>query len=318
MTTVRSGPYRTAVQLGVLAVLFGGAFPFARLGVGAGGNPFTLITVDFAIAVVVMLAVSLLTRSPHPTARDLATSMGVGALLIGGINLPLFWGVQYATGGAAAIVYALSPMLSVLFGLALGKRAGLTLGQSLAMGLGLLGVVVLVLTSAGTGVLTSVWAIVAFGVGATCQGTGSVVAARLKPAGETQWGLTFEFAGGGVASALVMGSLTPTIALPDSLAVLASILFVSLGTLVAGYVIFHDLVHRAGPVRANLVTYLNPIVAIAIGVAAFSEPFEPLELAGLVLILIALVLLQRPSRRPSVAPRAAPRESADPSSQSNA
>jgi len=288
--------------LGLLGVLFGASFPFARLGVGAGANPFLLISLDLGLAAATMAFLSWATHDRRPAARELASSVGVGALLIGGINLTLFWGVQYASGGAAAIVYATAPLVSILAGLLLGNRAGLSLRESAALGLGLLGVVVLVLTSAGTGVLTDSWAIVAFGVGAACQGTGAVVLARIKPNGESRWGLTFEFLGAAFVAVTIAVLFSPHATLPAVPAVFESILFLVPGTLVGGYLIYHELVRRSGPVRANLVTYLNPVVALAIGLVVFREPFQPFELVGLAVILVALLLLQFPIRRPTGRP----------------
>ena len=293
----RGGP-RDLALLGVLSLLFGASFPFARLGVAAGANPFALISIDLGLAAGTMAMVSWVTRDRWPETRELVTSIGVGALLIGGINLTLFWGVQYASGGAAAIVYATSPLVSILAGRVLGNRVGLSSRQSTALGLGLLGVVVLVLTSTGTGVLTDPWAIAAFGLGATCQGTGAVLLSHIKPNGESRWGLTFEFLGAAVLAVGFAALLAPHATISAIPAVVESMLFIVFGTLVGGYLIFHELVRRSGPVRANLVTYLNPVVALAIGVAVFREPFQPFELVGLAIILVALLLLQTPIRRP--------------------
>lgn len=293
---------RSLALLGLLGVLFGASFPFARLGVAAGANPFILISLDLGLAAGTMAILSWITHDRRPAARELAKSVGIGALLIGGINLSLFWGIQYASGGAAAIVYATAPLVSILAGLILGNRAGLSMRESAALGLGLLGVVVLVLTSAGTGVLTDSWAIVSFGVGAACQGTGAVVLARVKPNGESRWGLTFEFLGAAVVAVGIAALFAPHTTLPAVPAVAESIVFLVFGTLVGGYLIYHELVRRSGPVRANLVTYLNPIVALAIGLAVFREPFQPFELVGLTVILVALLLLQIPIRRPTGRP----------------
>lgn len=299
--STQGGP-RNLALLGLLGLLFGASFPFARLGVQAGANPFILISLDLALAAGTMAILSSTTHGVWPTGRELATSVGIGALLIGGINLPLFWGVQYASGGAAAIVYATAPLVSILAGMILGNRLGLSVRQSAALGLGLLGVVVLVLTSAGTGVLTDSWAIAAFGAGAVCQGTGAVLLARVKPNGESRWGLTFEFLGAAVVAVGFASFLAPHATLPAVPAVFVSIAFLGFGSLVGGYLIFHDLVRRWGPVRANLVTYLNPVVALVIGVAAFREPFQAFELIGLAIILVALLLLQVPIRRPTPRP----------------
>jgi probable blue pigment (indigoidine) exporter len=290
-------------RLVLLGVIWGATFPIARLGVATGADPFLLVTVAFAIAAVVTAPLAAATRTPFPSGRRLLESSGAGALLIGGINLPLFWGERYATGGAASVVYACAPLVSVACVALAGSGERIGRRAALALGLGLAGVLVLALASGGAAV-TSVWGLVAFGVGATCQGSGAVVLGRLRPSGERLWGETFQFVGGGAASLVVLAVVAPhaTIALNPS--VVASVLYVGVASMAAGYAIFFDLIHRHGAVAANEVTYLNPVVALALGVFAFGEPFAPEEVAGLALILVALVLLNAPRPRAEAKPRA--------------
>lgn len=296
MVESSAGSRVTVLLLLGLGVVWGATFPVARLGLDAGADPFVLVSVDLALATAVMVVLSFVRRSARPSAHELGSSALVGILLIGGINLPLFWGEQYATGGAAAIVYATAPLVSVVTARLVGRRWRLGAAKSGALALGLLGVVVLTLTSAGTQVLTSDWAVGAFALGALCQGTGAVLFERLKPHGESSWGLAFEFLGGMTAALVTLPFLVRHVALPFTAPVVFSALFLALGTLVLGYSIFFELVRRAGPVRANTVTYLNPLVALAVGVLAFGESFQVFELAGLAIVLVALWLLERPPR----------------------
>jgi drug/metabolite transporter (DMT)-like permease len=295
VTESKRGDPIALLLLVVLGVIWGATFPVARLGIGAGANPFVLVTVDLLLATATLAVVSAATRAVRPARRELGISAAIGALLIGGINLPLFWGEQFATGGAAAIVYATSPLVSIVVASALGTRLGLTWLQRGALAVGLLGVIVLALTSIGTNVLTNGWAIAAFALGAVCQGTGTVLFARMKPSGESRWGLTFELLGATAAALVALPFAARTLSLPLSPSVLVSIVFVGFGTLALGYLLFFELVRRAGPVRANVVTFLNPIVALAVGVFVFGEAFQYFELAGLGIVLVALGMIEGPA-----------------------
>lgn len=51
------------------------------------------------------------------------------------------------------------------------------------------------------------------------------------------------------------------------------------------FVLFFQLIAEVGPVRASVVTYVNPAVAVLAGVALLGEPFTKWIAAGLVLIL---------------------------------
>ncbi|MGD0250212.1 MAG: DMT family transporter [Thermoplasmata archaeon] len=295
MANSKRGDPVALLILAVLGGIWGATFPVAKLGIGAGANPFLLVTVDLLLATITLAAISTLTRAVRPNRRELGISAAIGALLIGGINLPLFWGEQFATGGAAAIVYATSPLVSIVAAWALGARLGLTWLQRGALAVGLLGVIVLALTSIGTNVLSNGWAIAAFALGAVCQGTGTVLFARMKPVGESRWGLTFELLGASGAALVALPVAARSLSLPTTTPVLISIVFVGFGTLALGYLLFFELVRRAGPVRANVVTFLNPIVALAVGVFVFGEAFQTFELAGLGIVLVALGMIEGPS-----------------------
>jgi probable blue pigment (indigoidine) exporter len=288
-------------MLVVLGVLWGATFPVARLGVDAGADPFLLVTIAFGIAAVVSAPVAAARRSPFPSGRALAESAGVGALLIAGINLPLFWGERFATGGVASIVYATAPMVSIAFValLGTGERVGARGGFALLLGLG--GVAFLAFASGGAAV-RSPWGLVAFGVGALCQGAGAVTLGKLRPQGEGAWGETFQFVGGGGVSLAVLALAAPTLSIRWSLPVVVSVVYVGVASLAVGYALFFELVRRHGAVGANQVTFLNPVVALVVGVVVLAEPFAPEEGAGLALILLALALLHLPRRRPQPTP----------------
>ena len=280
----------------VLGIIWGATFPVARLGVAAGANPFLLVTLDMFLAAALMAALAVGRGAARPDDRSLLESVGLGALLIGGINLTLFWGEQFVTGGAASIVYATSPFISLFSALALGASPRGRAVPLVAPLVGLAGVVALAFTSSGTGVVTDPLGLAAFALGALCQGVGATLVGRARPHGEGTWGLSFQFLGAGLVALVLLPLIGKSYSLPLGPATVGSILFLALLTLVSGYTIFYRLIRRVGPVRANVVTFLNPVFALVLGVAVFGESFQPYESLGLALVLVALVLLQRPAR----------------------
>ena len=52
-----------------------------------------------------------------------------------------------------------------------------------------------------------------------------------------------------------------------------------------GLVVFFQLIAEAGPGRASVITYVNPLVAVLLGVVVLDEHLGPMSVAGLVLIL---------------------------------
>jgi drug/metabolite transporter (DMT)-like permease len=73
-------------------------------------------------------------------------------------------------------------------------------------------------------------------------------------------------------------------------------------------VLFFALIDEVGPVRATVITYVNPAVAVALGVALLHERFTAGIAVGFVLILAGSVLATRrsPTRPAQASPEPEP------------
>ena len=96
-------------------------------------------------------------------------------------------------------------------------------------------------------------------------------------------------------------------------AVLVSVLVLGAVCTALAFLIFFELIAEIGPVRATVVAYVNPAVAVALGVLLLGEPFTPATAAGFVLILGGSYLATRAGRGRAMPIRRAPAPS--PSSQ---
>jgi drug/metabolite transporter (DMT)-like permease len=68
------------------------------------------------------------------------------------------------------------------------------------------------------------------------------------------------------------------------------------------FLLFFALIAEVGPVRATVITYVNPAVALALGVVLLGEPLTIGAVVGFVLILAGLFLATRRAKRSSAAP----------------
>jgi drug/metabolite transporter (DMT)-like permease len=64
----------------------------------------------------------------------------------------------------------------------------------------------------------------------------------------------------------------------------------------AAFLLFFALIAEVGPVRATVITYINPAVAVALGVALLGEPFTVGVGVGFALVLAGSVLATRRTR----------------------
>jgi drug/metabolite transporter (DMT)-like permease len=113
---------------------------------------------------------------------------------------------------------------------------------------------------------------------------------------------------GVIASSLALTALVyapiAALQLPGSLPsgrVIASIATLALVCTALAFVLFFELVAEGGPVRGNLITYVNPAVAAILGVLVLDERFTVGMGVGFVLVLTGSVAAAGRTRQPVVA-----------------
>jgi len=91
---------------------------------------------------------------------------------------------------------------------------------------------------------------------------------------------------------------------PLSQETLGAVLVLSLVCTGLASVLYFSLVREVGPSRTTIVTYVNPLVAVLLGVAVLGEPFTLGIAVGMPLVLLGSALATAPSRR--TAPQSPP------------
>jgi drug/metabolite transporter (DMT)-like permease len=92
-----------------------------------------------------------------------------------------------------------------------------------------------------------------------------------------------------------------------SAGVLAAVATLGVVCTALAFLIFFALIAEVGPVRATIITYFNPAVALALGVLLLKEPFTVGAVVGFGLILLGSFLATRRGRPVREAPAAAVR-----------
>ena len=293
---------RTLLLLIVVGLIWGSAYPVIRFGIVSGATPITFAAVRYAFSAAAMAVLAILLAVRRPSARSLGTSALLGIPVVGVYGLLLYVGEGTTSGGLASILIATTPLLTALF--ALPALPGERLPRLGYVGLvvGFVGAFVLVVPPPGIRLASSVWGPVEVVGAAISFAAGSVVLRRIRPEGETLWGVSVQFLTAAAVLGITLPLLEPRAGLPLTGSVLLSLAYLVALPSVAGYALYFYLHHRVGPGRANVVAYVNPIAALTIGILVFAEPFRWWELAGFGLVLIGLTLLTRAKRPPEPAP----------------
>jgi drug/metabolite transporter (DMT)-like permease len=81
--------------------------------------------------------------------------------------------------------------------------------------------------------------------------------------------------------------------------VLGAILILTLVCTALGFLLFYALIAEVGPVRATVITYINPAVAVTLGVLLLHERFTLGIAVGFALVLTGSVLATGKARQPA-------------------
>ncbi len=278
----------------LLGILWGTAFPVIRAGLVAGAPPLYFAAARYVLTALALVFLAVVARSDRPRLGDLVpTALFGGLFMIGLYGGLLYLGEESTSGGLAAVLTASAPLASAVFGYRLlpGERfgrwglSGLLVGF---VGVGILVLPQLALPSATgfVGPALVVAAVLAFALGSVLLRHTSRVTPGL-------WTLALQFAvAGGFVGALGLLTREP-MGLGSGGAVLPALGFLVVFPGILGYSLYFHLHHTAGPARANIVGYVNPVTGLLVGLLIFGEVVTGVEVGGLVLIATGLFLLQR-------------------------
>ena len=255
--------------------------------------PFLMNALRFTSAGIFLYTLLRLRGIAPPTRRQVCNAAGVGVLLVCGSNgLVTFAEYHGAPSGMAAMALATVSLWAGLWSGLLG--AWPSRRSWLGIGLGLVGVVVLSTTD---GLLTKPLSMLVFAA-PICWSWGSVIAKRLNlPA--PLMATAIEMLAGGLLSiiiGLLLGERLIQIPSPSAIAAVAYLTL--FGSLIA-YVAYNDLLQRTSPLIATSFSYVNPLIAVLLGVLVAGEPLGWRELIALPLILIGLGVVASATMLPS-------------------
>ena len=289
-------PQITPASWGMVATLglvWGATFLFIELAL-TGITPFWLAAGRIGFACLLTCAVWQWRGGRMFLTEDRAW----GALVISGVlnsAIPfmlLSWGQQLVTSGFAGVSMASVALIVLILAHLFVPGERITLRRLIGLMIGFLGVVVLLggQVFASTGDPLEPYGRLACLGAAACYASSSVIVRNLPPI--DPFGLA--------AGSLLFGSLLvipmafavegpPPMPAPDIL-----ILVAVLGLIpTAGANLLRILVIRsAGPVFMSLVNYQVPLWSVVLGILILNEPFKPLLLVAMALILCGMFVSQ--------------------------
>ncbi len=278
------------IRLAVLSLLWSVSFILVEVALEEAG-PFTIVwaRVGFAAAALLIYCAVMGMRVAM-TPRLLLTFAAMGlisnAIPFGLITL----GQTQITGSLAGILNATAPLFTVVVAHLWGRSERATPAKIAGVLIGLLGVAMLIgVESAGGGTM-ALWGQLAILGASLSYAFAAIFGKRLT-------GLPPEAAAAGMlcAATLFIAPVALTLEAPlaalPSMGTIAALLVLSLASTAFAYILYFRLLASAGATNTMLVTFLIPASAVLMGVMFLGEPFELHHLAGLIIILIGLAVV---------------------------
>lgn len=286
--------YSIFIQFMLMALVWGGSFLFMKVALDGVSFGQVLWSREILGAITLGLIV-LIGRHKLPREPVVWAHFVVIALLNSVIPHGLFaWSQLHISSGLAGIYNSATPIATAILAVSLYRVERLNASQFFGIVLGIVGVVVIIAPWQIENFGGSFWGQVACLVAASCYGFAigylrKFISHRPIP------GVTVAFMTIGI-SAVIMLLLTPVVAIgPVNLTwqvVGSLVLLGALGTGISYYWNINVL-RSWGPTAVSTVTYVIPVVAVALGVIVLGESLHWYEPVGAAIVLVGILFTQQ-------------------------
>jgi drug/metabolite transporter (DMT)-like permease len=260
-------------------------------------SPSTLVLARTALAAALLLPIAVVRRELRVLIPSWAPLLAFAAIEIAIPWVLLGVAEQHVSSSLTGLLIAAVPLVGAVIALSTpdGERLGARNAVGLALGMvGVAAIVGLEMDGTGAGPLAAIGAV------AVCYAVGPALLKR-HLAGLPALGV--------IAASLGLTALAyvpiAAFSLPDetpSASVVWSVIALAVVCTAVAFVLFFALIAETGPVRATVITYVNPAVAAALGVLVLDEHLSLAMAVGFGLVLAGSVLATgrasgRPQRR---------------------
>lgn len=256
--------------------------------------PFFQMGTRFLAAGIVLMAWMLWRGARLPSLREWRNALVVGTLMLGGGMGLTASAEQHIGSGLIAAFIAVVPMMVCGWGLLFGQRPSRLELAGMVVGLG--GVLLLVRGASFAAAPAGMWAIAA---ATLAWSLGSVLSTTRLPLAQGPMGFASEMLCGGAVLMLISLAMGEQFAWPPQpLAAAAWTYLVVFGSLIA-FSAYMYLLGHASPAMATSYAFVNPLIALLLGVALANEAVTGGEWLACGVILLGVFLIFRGKSSPA-------------------
>jgi drug/metabolite transporter (DMT)-like permease len=287
---------RGLILFALMSLIWGIPYLFIRIAV-AEVSPAVLVFCRTGVGALILVPIALARSDLRRVFQRWRWVAAFAAIEMGGPWVLLGSAEQHVTSALAGLLVAGVPLVGTIVALVTRGRDRIDGRGFVGLMVGLVGVAAIVGSNMGASDPVAFLEIALVVVG---YAVGPAILARrldgLSSAGVMALSLSM------CAVVYAPIALIQRPAVMPSEGALAAILVLGVVCTAIAFMLFWALIEEIGPVRATVITYVNPAVASFLGVLVLSETFTPAMAIGLALVIAGSTLA---TRRPRVAEAAA-------------
>ena len=265
--------------------------------------PYLMAGTRFLTAGAILWLVLLLRgAAPKPTFAQFCAAAFIGMLLLAGSNGFVTWSVQVAPSSVAALIIGTVPLWMVLLDWILNRKPAPSLHVCLGVAIGFAGAALLAFSHTNGQADERPndpmlrWAIAALLFACVLWAYGSLRSRRVDQGSSLMVASAMQMIGGGAAM-LVLGTILGEWGKLDLSAVATRSIvswayLIIFGSLV-GFTSYVWLLRVVSPTAVSTYAYVNPVVAVLLGVTLGNEPLTGMMILAGVMIVGAVILMTR-------------------------
>jgi len=284
---------RGVLLFAAMCVIWGIPYLFIRIAVSEI-SPATLVAIRTGVAAIILLPIAFTRGGFRGIGKAWPWIVVFAAVEVGGPWYALSSAEQQISSALAGLLISAVPLVTLIIGIAFRNRQAIGPANLAGLLVGIAGVALIVgldLRASNIGALVEM-AVVVVG-----YSLGPTIFARYLTAVPS-------FTVNGLALALCCIGYAPVAALQWPHAVPSASVFGAVAVLAVvctalAFLLYFELVKEIGPVRASVITYINPAVAAMLGVAVLHESLTLGMMAGFAQVLAGSGLA---TRRPAGLP----------------
>ena len=294
---MKQGPASTAsIVVAFASVYFFWGSTYTAIRIGAAEMPALLLSgTRFLIAGAILLAWchwrGLRLAWPPKTMWMLSL---IGLLLLGGGNVGLVYAERTVPSGLASLAQAVVPLFVALIEMALPGGEPLPRRGWLGLLLGFVGLAALLWPSMQSGFYgnrTLLWAIAALMAGALSWTVGSILSRRTRLPVNSFVAAAWQMLAAGIFSTVLGTALGQWPQFHVNIRSAGSLAYLITAGSLLGYTGFIYLIEHVPVAKVTSYAYVNPLVAVLLGILLLHERPDAAEFTGMAGIIVAVFLL---------------------------